>query len=99
MSVTVLLEDHHVRAIRDARDRLRALAELGVNVELLVSDLSDIIDRAQAERQHSLDYRAIALAGAQAMSFPEAGGYAADDPKSDGYHGRFADVYDIREGK
>lgn len=43
--VAVVLDPQHVNAIRDARNRLELLTRLGVQVEPLCDELTEILDR------------------------------------------------------
>lgn len=48
MAVLVPLEAEHVRSLREARRLLAALASLGVQVELVVDDLDEVLSRARS---------------------------------------------------
>lgn len=85
MDVTVIVNPEHVRALREAREKLSLLAELGVNVGQLVDDLGELLDRAQAEQQqhhHSRraslyiapDVNGLELGSAKAWTERERGG-------------------------
>lgn len=109
MTVLVSLTPEHVQAVHDARAKLVCLAALGVNVELTVDLLGDILDICRRERLHSVDYRRVEtirqvaedgvrlMSGAFRCDPDESCGYDTSDQKHPDYHDRMSAVYDLRD--